>query len=289
MRRIAPVVGLVALGLALVAFFWMRTQRDVKVQLVHPEISAARWSAYLADIAKARRPTKQLAPVVAAFEAVNRAEVEADAAPGRLPHTDPDYVAAVAAFQEAAWQFTQRRTTAELLEFGRRRGLLLADRLDAFLGDCKARGVDPAESLRATTAPTRAYVAAGGVFVRFAQATGFVDGYALRAERLPMMQALFIHHWVSLLAPRIDLHDFVRADEREWLARWRLEFQTGTTISRRLEAADALRAVSGYPADLNAAALLYGAGRYVDAARRLEGLADPRAVAWRRMALRAAE
>ena len=111
-------------------------------------------------------------------------------------------------------------------------------------------------------------------------------GWRLVDPRLPFLQALFVHHWLSLLRPALHLDGFVRADEREWLHRWRLEFQTGGHLGRRLAAADALRAVAGYPADLNAAALLYQTGRFGDAARRLTGLTSPRAVAWRRLAER---
>ncbi len=284
-RRVTAVAGLVGLGVALVVAFWLRSQRDLPVVLLHPEIPAARWQAYLADVAKTRRPRDALAPVAEAFRRVNQAEV---AATGPLPTQDGRYVAAVTALHEAAWQFAQRRAPEELIEFGRRRGLLLADRLDAWLTECKRRGVDPSDSLNADTQATREYVAAGGLFVRFAEGAGFIDRHALHAQRLPMMQALFVHHWVSLLGARIDLSDFVRADEHEWLRRWRLEYQLAAPLDRRLEAADGLRNIGRYPADLNAGALLYLAGRYVDAARRLEGLTDPRAVSYRRMALRAA-
>ena len=286
MRRVAAVTGLVLLGISLVVVYWLRTQREVPVELVHPEVAPERWQAYLEAVDGARDPAEAVAPVAAAFERVNRAEVAADAAPGRLPHQDPAYAAAVVALGEAAWQYAQRRSTEELLDLGRRRGLLLATRLDAYLEDCARRRVDPTAALDGTDDTTRAYVAAGGAFVRFAEQGGFIEDGKLRAERLPLMQALFVQHWMGLLSARISLHDYVRPDEREWLLRWRVEWQTGVSLDRRLAAADALRAVKGYPADLNAGALLYLAGRKGDAARRLEGLTTPRAVAYRRMALR---
>jgi hypothetical protein len=271
-RRLAAVTGLVLLGISLVVVYWLRTQRDVTVELVHPDVPAERWNAYMKAVSAARDPAKALAPVVAAFEHVNRVEV-----------------AAVAALGEAAWQYAQRRSTEELLDLGRRRGLLLASRLDTYLEECARRRVEPGASLGGDDVATRAYVDAGGAFVRFAEHGGFIEGGKLRADRLPLMQALFVHHWVGLLNARIDLHDYVRADEREWLLRWRVEWQTGVPLERRLAAADALRRVKSYPADLNAGVLLYLAGRRAEAARRLEGLTSPRAVSYRRMALRDGE
>ncbi len=287
MRRTLSLAGLTVLGVALVAAYWLRTHRDVAVALIHPEIPAADWQGYLEAVAAAPVP-EAIRPVALAFERVNRAEVAAGAAPGHLPQSNPAYAEAVAALGEAAWQYAQVRTTAELLDLGRRRGLLLADRLDTYLTDCARRGVDPLTSLTDDHPTTRAYVAAGGAFVRFAEGGGFVVDGHLRAELLPLMQALFVQHWLGLLDRRLSLHDFVRPEEREWLLRWRVEWQSGATLDRRLEAADALRTLAGYPADLNAAVLLYHAGRFPDAARRLEALTDPRAVSYRRMALRAA-
>ncbi len=289
MRRAAAVTGLVLLGISLVVVYWLRTQRDVTVELVHPDVSAERWSAYLEAVRSARDPAKALAPVVAAFEHVNRVEVAAGAGPGRLPHENPAYAAAVTTLGEAAWQYAQIRSTEELLDLGRRRGLLLASRLDTYLEDCARRRVDPSAALRGDEAATRAYVDAGGVFVRFAEQGGFIEDGKLRAERLPLMQALFVHHWIGLMSARVDLHDYLRADEREWLLRWRVEWQTGVSLDRRLAAADALRTVKSYPADLNAGALLYLAGRRAEAAKRLDGLTSARAVSYRRMALRTSD
>ncbi len=275
------VAGLVLVGVLVGSLALLQAQREVPVEMFHPEIDPARFAAWLEAVRAAPEPTAEdMAPVVDAFVALNRAEVEANARPGALPHDDHAYAAALDALRARAEGFANIRGPEALMWLGRRRGLVLAGALREWLKVAAATRLDPAEALSDERA--RPYVDAGGAFVRFAESGGFVEAGALREDRLPMLQALFAHHWAGLVGPRVPLEAQLRADEREWTLRWRVELQEAAPLERRLAAAEALEAVPGYPAKINAAVLLYRAGRATQASPRREGRAGPRAVVYRR-------
>lgn len=286
MRRTLAIVGLTALVAGIVLLGLWRSAQDVDPEQLHPPVDPAAWSAYLAQVqAITPPPERAVAPLLAAFAGLNRAEV-ASADPPR----DPRYAAAAERWRRAAADFVHRRGGADFLDVGRRQGMRLAERLSALLALCDARGLSLTEALALPDRPeaVEAYIDVGGGFVRFAAEGGLLRDGRLVEERLPFVQALFIEHWVAPLRGRTPLDAHLWPAERAWLLRWRVEYQRAGSLEDRLAAADELRAQPDYPAHVNAGVLLYDAGRYAEAARRFGQSSHPRAVAYRRMAERAA-
>ncbi|MEZ4432378.1 MAG: hypothetical protein R3F65_08185 [bacterium] len=286
MRRTLAVVGLVALIGAVVAFGLWRRAQAVEVVPLHPPVEASAWVAYLERVA-ALDPGREevVVPLLQAFAALNAAEVaSAD------PERDAGYAAAARAWVGYAAGFVERRGVELYLDVGRRQGMRLAEKLAALLAWCDARGVAPGEAARMVDPPAvvRDYVAVGGGFVRFAEAGGLLRDGRLVEARLPFVQALFMEHWVAPLRGRAPVDEFMWPVERMWLLRWRVEYQPGGSVEEKVAAADELRVVAGYPSDLNAGVVLFRAGRFAEAARRFGRSTHPRAIAYRRMAERAA-
>ncbi len=76
------VAGLVLVGVLVGSLALLQAQREVPVEMFHPEIDPARFAAWLEAVRAAPEPTAEdMAPVVDAFVALNRAEVEANARP----------------------------------------------------------------------------------------------------------------------------------------------------------------------------------------------------------------
>lgn len=286
MRRTLAVVGLVVLIGALVAFGLWRRAQVVEVVALHPPVEAAEWAAYLARV-RALDPGGEavVVPLLQDFAALNAAEVASVD-----PAGDAGYAAAARAWRVSAARFVDRRGVEAFLDVGRRQGMRLAEKLAALLAWCDARGMAPGEAVRLVDPPAvvAEYVAVGGGFVRFAEAGGLLRDGRLVEARLPFVQALFMEHWVAPLRGRAPVDEFVWPAERVWLLRWRVEYQPGGSVEERVAAADELRVVAGYPADLNAGVVLFGAGRFAEAARRFGRSTHPRAIAYRRMAERAA-
>lgn len=288
MRKPLAITGLAVLAIAVGLSAWLWTRRDVEVVLVHPEIPPERWQAYLQAVQQAAPPPAEAVnPLLTAVAAHNRAEVHHGLAADGA--TLARLGAASNTLSEAAWQFIQARTPEEYLQLGRLRGLELIDRLEALLAHV-AQGNEPLPTVLAAADPppvVRQYIEAGGAFVLFAEQGGFVEGGRLVPHRISLLQALFIHHWLAPLRHRYAPLGFVRADEQEWLQRWRAEWQRDGSLPARLRAIEALRGVTGYPADLNAGVLLYQAGRFAEAAEHFARAAGPLATRYRRMAERA--
>lgn len=287
MRRNLAVAALATLLIGLAALTWWRSGRDVQIEQLHPPLNTSRYEAYLKRIDESPPPPSTVvAPLLRAFAALNRAEVAA-----ADPPTDPAYLAASGAWRRAALSHVQRRGGADFMLVGRRHGLVLAERLAALLAWCRANEVAIDVALRMNDPPpvVRSYVDIGGGFVRFAEQGGLMRDGRLLEQRLPFVQALFMSHWSSALQGVVPVDDHLWPAERRWLLRWRVEYQPGGQLETRLDAADELAAVPDYPAHLNAGVLLYDAGRYREAARRFARSRHPQAVAFRRMAERAAQ
>lgn len=287
MRRHLAIVGLTALVAGIVLLGVWRAAQDVDPEQLHPPIDPASWTAYLQQVrAITPPPERAVAPLLTAFAELNEAEVRSGD-----PGHDPLYAAAALRWRNAADDFVQRRGGADYLDIGRRQGMRLAERLARLLAYCDAHGLSLTEALALPDRPeaVEAYVAVGGGFVRFAADGGLLRDGRLVEERLPFVQALFIEHWVAPLRGRVPLDAHLWPAERAWLLRWRVEYQRAGSLESRLAAADELAGVPDYPAHLNAGVLLYDAGRYAEAARRFAQSSHPQAVAYRRMAERAAE
>jgi len=287
MRRPLAIFGLSVLVASILLLSLWRWGKDVDPVQLHPPVDAAAWTAYLDRLrAVEPPPARAVAPLLDAFGAVNRVEVDsAD------PTTDARYAAAANRWRAAAAEFVARRGAADFLNIGRRQGMRLAEHLSALLAWCEANDLSltAALALADRPPPVAAYVEVGGGFVRFAAEGGLLRDGRLVEERLPFVQALFIEHWVAPLRGRVPLDAHLWPAERGWLLRWRVEYLRSGRLELRLAAADELAALPDYPAHLNAGVLLYDAGRYAEAAHRFAKSSHPQAVAYRRTAERAAQ
>lgn len=286
MRRPLAIAGLSVLVAGILLLGLWRMQRDVDVLQMHPPIEPAEWTAYLERVRAIEPPPRRaVEPLLAAFSAVNRAEVHsAD------PASDPIYAGAARLWTATAADFVQRRSAEDFVNIGRRQGMRLAEHLSALLVWCDAEGLSLTAALALDDPPptVTAYIDVGGGFVRFAAEGGLLRDGRLVEDRLPYVQALFIEHWVAPLRARAPLDAHLWPAERAWLLRWRVEHQRAGSLEARLAAADELAAHPDYPAHVNAGVLLYDAGRYAEAARRFARSSHPLAVTYRRMAERAA-
>lgn len=283
-RHLFAAVGLGLLAAAAVAGSLLWSHRAVDVVLQHPPLDVVAWEAYTRRLRTTPPPTGPLVDEVrAAFVAANRAEVAA----GPAPDKNLTYLGAVQAWERAARTLTHAADTRSYFQLGRWEGLRLVEALNAFLGACAAADTPVIECLEVESppTPTQAYIDAGGAFVRFATAGGFIEDGRLVPERIPMLQAVFLQHWGGVLRTRINVHAHFTAEELEWLNRWRVEWQADAPVDHRVAAAEQLRHLPDYPADLNAGALLYQAGRYAEAAQRFERVDSPLGHKWRRAAL----
>ena len=217
-------------------------------------------------------------PLITAVVAANRAEVAA----GADPRSSPAFLAAADAVRTQAWQFAQRTSPEAFMQLGRQRGVAMIAAIEALLAWCDATGTRIADALEMPdpAPPVKAYVDLGGGFVRFAETAGFIVDGELRDA--PFVQALFLRHWMAPLTQSMPMDAFVTRDERTWHLRWKVESQTQGTLDSRLAAAEELRAVTGYPSDLNAGVLLFEAGRIDEARARFEKAGGPRAAAYLR-------
>ena len=282
MRRWAAIGGLTLLAAA--AYFAVRMwdAREVAVELVRPAVAEAQWEAYVAAVEAGETPAAAAAePLVAAFAAVNAAELSAQTA-----GTDLGYIQASQAMQKAAWTFVQQRSAEEYVQVGRRQAFALADALAGLAAACGATPVS--DCVRQSAEPAvAAYGRVGGRFVDFAEPAGFMRGNAVVDGQRPFIQALAVRHWMRWVQHEIDLSGYLRGEERAWYLRWRAEQQPNIPLAARLSALDELSGLAGYPAQLNAGVLLYHAGRFEDAAARFAQAKEGRAEGYLRMAERA--
>ncbi|MCA9544182.1 MAG: hypothetical protein KC613_07315 [Myxococcales bacterium] len=286
MTRRAAVLGMAALAVGALALTLWRAQQPIAVELAHPQVEPERWVAY-AHRVKARPPRQDAVArqVLDAYIAANRAELTAAAAKTD-PLDDPTARKAAQALQEAQLRFDQAWGAAELVQLGRWQGLYLVEHVERALAQAQRVGQPLAAWVVANPQDSAARAAgdvAGGLLAHL-DGAGFIRDGALDPTRLPLLQAVFMHHWIGPVRRLRPLEAHLWADEVEWLMRWRLEFHRQGRLAERLAAADALRTVARYPADLNAGVLLYQAGRFREALERFERSDARRAPAYRRAA-----
>ena len=283
-------MGVVALGVAAVAFSWWRvTHGGGDIALLHPPLPVHEWSDYVARLASTPLPAvPEIASLRAATVRRNRAEAQALGV-GVSPPDDPVYRAAAQAWQQAADRFVQLHGTAAMLQVGRFEGLRLAEALPPVLArartDAERDGLLVAES---PSPDVQACIDLGGGFLHFVGRGGFLDDRgALREDLRPLLQAVFLGHWGAPLKPRHNLDPQWHTAERAWLSRWKVEWQTDGSLESRVAAADQLRAAAEYPADLNAGVLLFEAGHIDAAMERFGRSTAPEAARYLRIAEKA--
>ncbi|MGK0360617.1 MAG: hypothetical protein ACI9U2_002930 [Bradymonadia bacterium] len=261
---------------ALIGAGWYLTQRSMPIEMVRAPVSPATWAAYREAVTDSKPIAADV--LIPAVVQANRSEV----AGGADPRTSPSFLAAANTVRTEAWQFVQRTSPEAFVQLGRQRGVALIDAVDALLAWCAKSGMtlEAALEMPNPAPPVSAYIDLGGGFVRFAQDAGFiVDG---RLRDMPFVQALFLRHWMAPLTQSMPLDAFVTRAERTWHLRWKVEAQAKGTLESRLVAAEELRNVIGYPADLNAGVLLYEAGRLDEARARFKAASEPQADAYLR-------
>lgn len=255
--------------------WWALSRAPAAIELIRPPIPDADWARYQAA-AEASAPVKRAEAFLEAVVQANRAEVAA----GADPTQSTRFRLAADGLRATAWQFAQRATPEGYMRLGRQRGIALIAALDALLAWCRAQGTTPvaALALDPLPPPVQAYVDLGGGFVRFAEEAGLIVDGAL--TRRPFVQALFLRHWMAPLTQSMPLDAFMTPEERTWYLRWKVEWQAKGSLESRLAAADELRAVAGYPADLNAGVILAQAGRRAEARARFAKAGGERAAAY---------
>ncbi|MCB9544748.1 MAG: hypothetical protein H6706_02500 [Myxococcales bacterium] len=265
-RFMVAAIGLLVLGAAVIFF----VNRSGRVEPFLQEVGFQRptWAEYEAEVKASPPPPPGAADaLLAAFHAVNRAELTGGSAAA----------AAHATRVEAAWQYTQLRTPEAYVQLGRQQGLLLQTRLEALLAWCRAEGRAVKEALAIDPPPpvVAEWLDVGGGFLAQAEEAGLVaDGRVVDVWR-PFIQALFLQHWIAPLRQRLPVDGYLRGPERIWFLRWKVERQQKGSLESRLAAADELRALPDYPADINAGVLLFQAGRLDEAAERFRRANHP--------------
>ncbi len=279
----AAAVGLALVALAAGGFAVWWSSRTVEPALVHPSIEPAAWDAYVKRVQDGPEPPPNLAaPVLQAFADVNRAEAAAQGDPAE----DLRYLKAAQAMREAAWHLYELRSADEYLQLGRRQGFRLADAAARVLAHCGGAAIDAC--LAAGGPAVVDNLDLGGRIRGHAPAAGLVVDGQLVDGRIPLLQAVFLQHWMAWVRHRADPSGFLWPVERAWWLRFKVELQTSAPVDARVAAADELRPFGDYPVDLNAGVLLFRAGRFAEAARRFERSPLPQAAAYRRAATRRA-
>lgn len=281
MNRRAAIAGLLGIGLSIPLATWIYAQRSAEIRLLHPTIDATAWTRYAASIDRSVEDP-QIDRVLEAMATSGKAEVAAHRA-GRPPEADPTLAAAAAKLDAAATGFVDVYGAEAYVDAGRRLAFEFHEALEGLLAHARAEGSSATDVLGQGVDPVQRYVAIGGGFIFYAERGGFLRDGALNPELRPMLHAVFLDHWLRPARRRLNVQTALRAVEYEWLLRWRLEWQSTGGLDRRLEAADALRGVPGYPADVNAGVLLFQAGRHAEALARFQKDNRPEAVAYARM------
>lgn len=297
MRRLLPILGMVCLALIVVAGSFWYGHRDEPVVLMHVPIPAAELTTWRAALdATPRPPLTSDATARAAWEALHRAEVEAqraaDAADAGVGETS---VAMRALEWETAASTALQETTPELfVDLGRRVAVEFVAAFGAMLSTCGAARLEPTRCLatRSDAPEVARYIALGGLFVDFAPRAGLAErgdgGLALIPDREPMLLAVYLDHWTRAIRGSYAVEELLSAQELAWLNRWKAEWQMDGNPDRRVAAALALSHVPEYPAELNAGVLRYSAGQFTEAAAHFGRAPQPTAALYKRLAEAAA-
>lgn len=298
-RRALSILGLVLLAAAAVAVAVWYGHRDEPVEILHVAIPPEEMAAYRAALqANPRPPVAADAGLLAAFEAMNRAEAEALVRTAR--HTDAgpseqSQALAVIQWEKTAGDFVQEASPELFADLGRRQGLRFLETTRAAVALCTQARLDLEKCLveRAETPEVQAHVALGGQFLLHAVRAGLVvqenGAFHIPADREPYLQAVFLDHWTRAVRETYAPEALLTAQEVSWLNRWKAEWQLEGAADRRVAAALSLRHVPGYPAELNAGVLLYHAGRYAEAAEHFARAPESIAALYRRLAVARAE
>lgn len=285
MRR--ALLAFVLLVVATVAVWIARHEASVEVRLVRPPFDEAQWTTYRAEVAPGARAQVALETQLGeAVSAAHRAELAAVLAPNGDPTTDPEVARTARGVQHRALQVVEMHGAERYLDLGRSRGLALQAALVELMQVAADRPLR--EVLKSDDPRVRAYVDLGGTFALHAHAAGLLGDVGPAPGAGPTLQAVFLDHWSRYVRHRLPVQGYLRADELAWIHRWRLEAQPSASLDDRLSAADALRSLAGYPADLNAGVRLFEAGRFAEAADRFARAGEKQAPAYRAEAERAA-
>ena len=127
------------------------------------------------------------------------------------------------------------------------------------------------------------YIDLAGTFAEHASQAGLIVNTTFPKAHQPLAQALFMENWAAPMRPRIAIDGWINRDEREWLLRWRAEYQSRGKTSSRLKALKELAKIDGYPSAYNEGVILYEARQFGPALQRFKQSKHPNApaiVAW---------
>ena len=247
-----------------------------EVAVIKTTIQPARWAAYERR-ANSTKPVKAEAEkeLLAAFSTMNRAAVASDD-PGSL-----DLHKASAAFELAAWKFTQRHTPKAYLQLGRRLGVKMIKRLKVVIGEARGKRLTVKQLLRdgGKSDAAKTYIDLAGTFAEHASQAGLIVNTTFPKAHQPLAQALFMENWAAPMRPRVAIDGWINRDEREWLLRWRVEYQSKGKTTNRLDALKELAKLPDYPAEFNGGVILVEARQFGPALQRFKKSKQPAAAA----------
>ena len=245
----------------------------------HPEIAPATWKRYADAVrARAREPGGGNAALLEAHRAANRAELAA-----ALEPEDADAAAALVVADSKRRQASVDTLRVwggeQIAAIGRSWGVNCWERLAERVDTALERQLPVTTLLRddAASVESAAYGEVCGAFAVYAVRGGFIDAGRLLDAWRPYFQALYVDRWLQPLVPEASPASIMSPKEREWLSRWRVEWQTKAPLEQRLDAGRRLRSIEGYPADFNLGVLLFDAGRVEEAAAVLTMAGEPEA------------
>jgi hypothetical protein len=277
-RSLNLIIALVAAAAALF-LLWDRPGPARVVEPARTAIDQAAWRAYVKRVTAATTPAgPEVVAVTEAMAAVNAivARLGTDAL------VDDGYRRAGKTFRDEARRWIELRGPEGYVGLGRKIGLTLLARIPPVLEEAEMSGA-PLETFLARAEPSpavAAYIEVGGGFLRSAGREGFVRHGALVDAMAPLLQGLFMDHWLAPLRDVAAVDGQLRPEERRWLYQWRAEYQRQGSPKRKLAAIDALARGGDYPAHLNAGVVLFRAGRHAEAVDRFSRSGHPHAPAF---------
>ncbi len=290
MTRRSRLLWLSLVGVAGFALLFLYLRREVEVVLQHPALPEGTYAVWRANVESRSLPQlAELPPLLSSFVALNREETSVYLAGSRdrdagMPEGESrsHLAASRLEWEEASAIFVREVSGPLYVEAGRRQAIVFVDAVSDTLASAARSGLslDAVLSTAATDPGVARYVDQGGLFILEAARMGFVEAGLLIEARRPLLAAVFIDHWARSVQGSLPVNAYLSSQEREWLLRWRVEFQIEGQTTPRIEAALELGSVKGYPSRLNAGVLALADGRFSEAAGHFRAAPEAEAKAY---------
>ncbi len=257
-----------------------------KLALEVPELPAADWQAFKAEVATHPiTASESLDRLLAAAKAKDRLEARL-AVKGTDPRLDADYIMAHSALQNAALDHAHFRAPEEFTRVGRARSIQMIQRFEALLAWCRKEGTTPKAALALDPWPpvVAQAVELSGSLALFGEQSGLLDGARPVGQFQPLLHGIYMEQWIGLTQRKFPTRPFITSKERQWFLRWQVERNQGGSVESRVKAAEQLKKVPGYPAELNAGVLLFNGGFTAKAAQHFARSKHPKAAEYAKTA-----